>query len=362
MKLTVFSGGFAPVGGVESFLFDLLSAVSARGIECELFCWNGVRNPLLGELVARGVGVHRSPWRWGCRWAWPDKLLLATAGRAILAPDLVLFGKPLPAAIHRRLVAWRGARPSPRFVLVTPYRPAEMWRTEDRPLLTAFDAIAVQAGSFLVDLRRLGYEGPVAVLPYIPPPCTRAAPLPFGPLRIGFLGRLVTQKNLPYLLEAFRSLSVRRPAILNLYGDGPLRSQLSDLALRLGIQSSVRFCSWLAPADVPAAIDSCSLFAFTSTTEGQCLAALEILARGRPIVATPVGAFPEMLDDPRLGRIASPDSPDDFADSLLALADCRPGPAEVQEVYARRFDRDKIIDGYLSLLCSSCPSRSFSWS
>ena len=354
MKVTVLSGGFAPVGGVESFLVDLLSAVSAQGIESEIYCWDGAvprPNPLLRELATRGVRVYRSPWRWGCRWSWPDKLLLAHASDAILDTDVVLFGKPLPATIHRRLAGRRGSNRSPRFILVTPYRPAEMWPTPpDARFLTSFDGIAVQAPSFGADLRSLGYHGPISVLPYIPPPCTPVAPLPFGPLRIGFLGRFAAQKNLPYLLHAFRALLLRRPAILNLYGDGPERNTVSDLAFRLGIQSTVRFCGLLAPADVPAAIDSCSLFAFTSTTEGQCLAALQILARGRPLVATPVGAFPEMLDDPRLGRIAPLERPEDYADALLAVADRQAAPSEVQHLYASRFDRRRIIDSYISLL------------
>jgi glycosyltransferase involved in cell wall biosynthesis len=364
MKLTVLAGGFAPVGGIESFLFELLSAMSARRIESEIYCWDGVaprRNPLLATLPASGVRVHRSPWRWGCRWAWPDKLLLAASGEALLATDVLLFGKPLSAAAHRRLQALRGASGTPKFVLVTPYRPAEMGPDGPRPELFApFDAIAVQAHSFAGDLRSMGYQGTIAVLPYVPPACTPVTPLPFAPLRIGFLGRFAEAKNLPYLLHAFREVLRRRPAILKLFGEGPLRAELEELALRLGILPAVRFCGLVPPGGVPAAVDSCSLFAFTSATEGQCLAALEILARGRRLVATPVGAFPEMLEDARLGRTAPPRSPEDFAAALLSVAAEAMDPAEVQHAFAAAFDRGSVIDSYVSLLRSWSSSPSLS--
>ena len=85
MTLTVFSGGFAPLGGIESFLCAVLPAMSARGMQCRLCCWDGAsprHNPRLHELEDAGVAVDRSPWRWGCRWNWPDKLLLASARTA----------------------------------------------------------------------------------------------------------------------------------------------------------------------------------------------------------------------------------------------------------------------------------------
>ncbi len=340
--ITVFAAGFAPIGGVESFLYDLLTAMSQRGFDCRLLCWGG-RDARLRQLSAGGVRVHRLPFRRGCRWAWPDRLLLSRTRSVILDSGLVLFAKPLPEPVQRGLLKLRGTNPGPRFVLVTPYRPAEMWQSAP-PLLNRLDAIAVQAEGFRTDLQALGYAGPITVLPYIPPACTAVAPLPRDPLSIGYLGRLVADKNLPYLLHAFRALLRRRPAVLNLYGDGPLGRPLRRLARALGLESTVRFHGPVAPDRVPAAIDSCSLFAFTSVTEGQCLAALEILARGRRIVATPAGALPEMLADPRLGSIAPGDSPESFAQSLLAAG--RRSPEQVQEAYRSRFDRDATIDAY----------------
>ncbi len=350
MILTAFAAGFAPIGGVETFLLDLLPSLAHQGIECRLVSW-GAPHAGLRDLPARDVRVHRSPFRWGCRWAWPDRFLLSRSRHEILRSDVVLFGKPLPEMLHRHLLDLRGTNPIPRFVLVTPYRPAEMWDSAPA-LLNAYDAIAVQAESFRTDLERLGYAGPITVLPYIPPACAPVAPIPGGPLAIGFLGRLVDDKNLPYLFHTLRVLLRGRPAVLNVFGDGPLGRPLRHLARSLGIEFAVRFHGFVPPAQVPRAIDSCALFAFASVTEGQCMAALEILARGRQVVATPVGAFPEILSDPRLGAIAPAGDPYSFAQLLASLG--RRNPVEVQRAFASRFDRAAGIHSYVRWCRSAC--------
>jgi glycosyltransferase involved in cell wall biosynthesis len=361
VKITAIPGGFARIGGIETSVVDLLSSMAARGIDSEIYCWDGAsphRNPMLDSLAACGVRVHRSPWRWGCRWAWPDRLLLASAGAAMLDTDIVLFCNPFRESVHRRLLALRGARRSPRFILATSYRPAEMWGAAppDPAFLNSFDLFCVQAESFRADLRLLGCVRPVQVLPYIPPACNPVAPLP-NSLRIGFLGRFVPDKNLPFLLTAFREVLRRQSATLHLFGDGPLRAPLSDLARALDIESAVFFHGSVPPAGVPAAIDSCSLFAFTSKTEGQCMAALEILSRGRMLAATPVGAFPEIIRDPRLGGIAPADDAASFASALLAAAAQPRDPLEVQSVYERQFNRRHTIDEYVELFTTLCPCR-----
>ena len=353
-RVLFWSGGFAPFGGIESFLHDAILGLHSRAFPVRLACW-GPDSPLLRSLRAASVPVLRRKWRWGCRWAWPDRRLARLSTQLVRNSDLVIFGKlPVPA-VHRRLLAARGAARLPRFVFVTPYRPAEMWaaRAPELELLRSFDSIVVQSPGFVDDLALLGYSGRTDVLPYVPPDCLPPAPLPAPPLKIGFLGRLVDQKNLPYLFEVFRSVLSSRAATLDIFGDGPLRDRLAELARSLGIAPLVRFRGFVPRARIAAAVDSCHLFAFASVTEGQCLAALEILARGRPIAATPVGALSDILSDPRLGSVVSLSAPHQFAGTLCRLGDDlfsgALSPAGVQAAYRRRFARDSVLDSYADL-------------
>jgi glycosyltransferase involved in cell wall biosynthesis len=244
----------------------------------------------------------------------------------------------------------------PPFVLVTPYRPAEMWaeRKPAEDVLNSFDAVVVQADCFADDLRSLGYRGEIRVLPYLPPACSELTPLPaHPPVRIGFLGRLVPDKNLPLLLRAFAIVRGHLPAELHLFGDGRERTGLTSLAAELRLGDRISFHGSVFHADVPAAIDSCHLFAFSSVTEGQPVSALEILSRGRPLVATPVGVFPELLAEPGFGTLAALDGAEVFAESLLRVArEVTEGtltPAIVQGTYRDKLSRERVLEEYLSV-------------
>ncbi len=180
------------------------------------------------------------------------------------------------------------------FILITPYRPAEYWDSSTRTVLDDFDAITVQSEEGIDDLRKLGYRGRSERIPLLPPAISASAPFPSaagdGVIRLGFLGRLVEQKNLGYLLEVYRCLT-REPANglrfeLHLYGDGAQREALTAACVKQSLPR-VTFHGEIPREQVPAASDACDLFLNTSHTEGQCLAALEVLSRGRPLVATP---------------------------------------------------------------------------
>jgi len=262
----------------------------------------------------------------------------------------------------------RSAGRDQRLVYMTPYRPAEIFaQQEERPaiqaMLNTFDVIITQNSGFASELRALGYEGSIEILPYLPPPAAELpAPYPDGVLTIGFLGRLEQQKNVPALLRAFAALSreekvadTRPSAIrLRLFGEGSQRSVLTALVRELGLESSVEFYGAIDREGVAPAIRGCHVFCFTSHTEGQPLAALEILAQGRPIVATAVGAFPEMLVHPEFGAVVPPG---DEAAFLSALKDVlarqksgRLSPVDTVRAYRENFNRDEVLHHYLQIL------------
>ena len=362
-KVLVYAGGFAPVGGVQTFIRNLVITLRGRGTDVRLVCW-GARSPLLADISRAGVPVIRRSWRWGCRFGWPDRFLLPLGRAALEAADVVLFGHLQPR-VQREVIRLKKLTGKPSAVLVTPYRPAEMWGadppTED--VLNSFDVIVVQAEAFGQDLRHLGYRGQVRLLPYLPPECRPAAPLPPAqPLHVGFLGRLAPQKNLAYLLEAFARLRSDTDAQLHLFGDGPERARLARLASELGVAEHIRFHGLLRSDQVARAVDTCHLFAFSSTTEGQPLAALEILARGRPVVGTPVGVFPDMLSGATLGRLAPLSDPRQFAQAILSLYHSLLSgdltPIKLQQAYAARFPREQVLNHYVKLITDlAAPAR-----
>ncbi len=117
-------------------------------------------------------------------------------------------------------------------------------------------------------------------------------------------GRLEEQKGQDVLLEALAG--VRRDGlefVAVLAGEGSRRAALEGRARELGLGGHVRFpgqVEHLGP--LLAAADVVTL---PSRWEGLPLVLLEAMVRGRPVVATPVGGIPEVIEDGANGRLVA---------------------------------------------------------
>lgn len=120
---------------------------------------------------------------------------------------------------------------------------------------------------------------------------------PVAPV-VGTIGRLDPVKNYGLLLLAFRTLLVGLPeARLVVVGDGPDRPRLEALAANAGIAGAVR---WLGKrSDVEQILPAFDVFALSSLSEGTPMTIIEAMTAGVPIVSTPVGGIPEMVEDGR---------------------------------------------------------------
>ena len=106
-----------------------------------------------------------------------------------------------------------------------------------------------------------------------------------GPVRVLSVGRLVPDKNLALLIEAFAEARFDRgEAELCLCGTGPLEGELRDLAARLG--APVRFRGYAAPAELPGIYGEADLLALVSTYEPFGVTVREAAAAGLPLICT----------------------------------------------------------------------------
>jgi glycosyltransferase involved in cell wall biosynthesis len=120
--------------------------------------------------------------------------------------------------------------------------------------------------------------------------------LPDDAVVVGSTASLRPEKGHDVLLGAFARLVRERtdvPLRLCLVGDGTARDELVDLARRLAIGDRVVLAG--QRADAPRLARAFDVAVLASRTEGMPLAALETLAAGVPLVATSVGALPEIL-------------------------------------------------------------------
>lgn len=136
------------------------------------------------------------------------------------------------------------------------------------------------------------------------------------PPRIAVLARLATQKNHRLLFEAVRELPA---AELELFGDGPLRGELEQLARALGIHARVHFRGHCAR--VAEALAECQLLAMTSNHEGFSLSILEAMRAALPVVVTDVGGNREAVEHGRTGLLSPLGDVRALRDNLARLLD-----------------------------------------
>lgn len=137
---------------------------------------------------------------------------------------------------------------------------------------------------------------------------------------VGLVGRISEQKGQEEFLRAAAIVRAQIPAALFLVvgsADEPQRlADARSLADALGLTDSVRFTGHLA--DMPALYAALDILAAPSRWEGFGLMLVEAMAAGKPIVASRVGAIPEVCGDgPAL--LVPPRDPAALADALLAL-------------------------------------------
>jgi len=118
------------------------------------------------------------------------------------------------------------------------------------------------------------------------------------------VARLVPQKGLDVLLEAWAQGMAGRGASLWLAGDGPARGALEAQAARIGLGEGVRLLG--RRDDVPDVLAATDVFVLASRQETTPIALLEAMAAGCACVATDVGDCRAMLADGAAGRIVAP--------------------------------------------------------
>ena len=136
-----------------------------------------------------------------------------------------------------------------------------------------------------------------------------------GPLRIAVVGRLVPDKNLSLLIDAFAEAGVSGEAELVLHGSGPLEAELRERAARLGIAAQVS--GPVAPAALRAVYANADVLALVSTYEPFGVTMREGAAAGLPLLCSVrAGAAGDVAVD---GENALLVDPDDRAALVAAL-------------------------------------------
>ena len=159
-----------------------------------------------------------------------------------------------------------------------------------------------------------------------PDAATRAAvreELGIGPevTLVGSIGHLGAEKGVDVAIRAFQALAGRRlpgPIALVVFGDGPRRRELEELAVQGGgLPGPIWFAGFRE--DVHRCMRGLDVLLHAPRVEAFGLVVIEAMATGIPIVASRVGGIPELVRDGSTGFLANSEQPGSFAGALERL-------------------------------------------
>jgi glycosyltransferase involved in cell wall biosynthesis len=133
------------------------------------------------------------------------------------------------------------------------------------------------------------------------------------------IGRLSPEKGFGNLIEAFAKVRAEGigPCRFVIVGEGSQRAVLTARIAALGLQESVVLLGYLEGAE--RMLEHAAGFVMSSLTEGMPLVLLEAMQWRVPILATSVGAIPELLDYGKRGQLVPPGSVETLTDGLRQL-------------------------------------------
>jgi glycosyltransferase involved in cell wall biosynthesis len=134
-----------------------------------------------------------------------------------------------------------------------------------------------------------------------------------------FLGHVLRAKGVYDLVRAFAKVANRFPqAKLVLGGIGDLEG-VQQLAAQLEISQRLSCPGWLEPDRKSAALASSLIFVLPSYAEGMPMALLEAMSWGLPVIATPVGGIPQVVDHNVNGLLVGAGDTDGLAAQIECL-------------------------------------------
>lgn len=126
-----------------------------------------------------------------------------------------------------------------------------------------------------------------------------------APLAV-FVGRVVAEKNIRFLLEVVSSPELS-DAYLLVVGNGPERPALERVAKQMGLNGRVRFVGQVAPDEVPAYVALADFCVTASRIEMLPTAILEALGAGLPVLGPDVPWIRAVIRSGENGLLTPPD-------------------------------------------------------
>jgi glycosyltransferase involved in cell wall biosynthesis len=340
----------ARAGGTRSYVLGLAERLRGRNVTVSLVARDGATSPLVG-VDYRGIRSGPSSARFLLR------LFASAPGLPIPRDSIIHVQRPddlVPFAFAKRRnpkVCTLHGIPA----LAIPRRKGAgygaLYGILERMGLRRTDrVIAVDAGTARWYAARYPWLAARTTVVPVAVDTERFRPMDRGDARLRFrvhadhvlayAGRLTVEKRVDAIIRAVRDVPGSE---LLVAGEGPEEPRLRDLAR----DAPVRFLGPLSREDMPRFLNAADLLVLPSEYEGMPTVALEALACGIPIVATPVGGLPDIVVPGRTGWLVP-----DLGSLAATLREALPKARDLRDACvatAQPYSWDVVVERILAV-------------
>lgn len=180
--------------------------------------------------------------------------------------------------------------------------------------------------------------------------------IPFNPLRLLFLGRLVPEKGIDLLCQAVTTLNKDRfEVVLEVAGWGDYLRKLQE---RYANCANIHFHGAVFGDEKKRLLQECHLLVLPSLVpESFGMVIAEAYAFGKPVIASRIGATPELVTEGQTGCLVSPGNVQELIQTIRKIVDSRQLPGTPEACYdaARSYAIDVVQKKYLDLYRTILP-------
>jgi glycosyltransferase involved in cell wall biosynthesis len=138
---------------------------------------------------------------------------------------------------------------------------------------------------------------------------------------VGKIARLFHLKGHEYVVRAARQVVRAQPNVRFLFvGDGALSQSIRESVQRAGLESYFQFTGLVPPEQIPALIAAMDIVVHASLREGLARVLPQALIAGKPVISYDVDGAREVVINNETGLLLPPESIDELAAAVIALA------------------------------------------
>lgn len=140
------------------------------------------------------------------------------------------------------------------------------------------------------------------------------------PNLVGYVGRLSREKGVLNLIKAI-TLVLKEMMDLNfiICGEGNLMDEIQKIIRTEKLETKVILTGWIPHDKLSDYLNEMKLLVLPSYTEGLPNILLEAMACGTPVLATPIGAIPDIVKEGETGFLLKSNDPKHIADRVIKL-------------------------------------------